>query len=89
MMMMMMCQLMLLLMLALLLLLLLGLQPALLATIAEHVSALSAAQSRRKVGDSTLAIRTPSIVHAGALAEHGVAIWTLHGNKRKKGGGFS
>ena len=84
----MMCQLMLLLMQALLLLLLLGLQPALLARIAEHVSTLSAAQSRRKVGDSTLAIRTPSAMHAGLFAKHSVAIWTLHGNKRKKGGGF-
>ena len=74
---------------ALLLLLLLELQPVLLATIANHLSAWSAPKSRRKVGDVTLAIRTPSAMHAGLFAKHSVATWRLHGDKSKKGGGFS
>ena len=80
----MMCHLMLLLSQALLLLLLLKLQPVLLATIADHVSAWSAPQSRRKVRDVTLAIRTPRAMHAGLFAQHSVATWTLNGDKTKK-----
>ena len=48
----------------LLLQMLLLLRAALLTQTAEHVSALSAAQSRCKMGDLTLAIRTPSAMHA-------------------------
>ena len=65
------------------LLLMLLLRFALLAQTAENVSTLSAAQSRRKMGDLTLAIRTPSAMHAGLFAKHSVATWTLHGDKEK------
>ena len=70
------------------LLLMLLLQAALLAQTAQHVSTLSAAQSRRKMGDLTLAIRTTSAMHAGLFAKHSAATWTLHGDAEKKGGGF-
>ena len=72
------------LLLLLLLMLMLLLQAALLAETVKHACTLSAAQSRRKVGDLTLAIRTTSAMHAGLFARHSVTTWTLHGHKGKK-----